>query len=131
MSDAIDTVTAYLDAWVEGDVEKGTSFYSDEIKCVLSGRSPVSGTYEGKVAFKRGYIDRVLEITGGRWSVDGYDAVYGDGNQAIALVHETFEVDGKSPLSGRRIAIYTVDDGKIVEMEAYDQDQYAVDELLS
>jgi ketosteroid isomerase-like protein len=131
MSDAVDTVIQYLDAWVAGDVERGTSFYSDDIRCHLSGRSPVSGTYQGKSEFRRGYIDRVLEITDGRWSVDGYDGVYGTGDTAVALVHETFERDGKPPLSGRRIAIYKVRDGKIVDMEAYDQDQYSVDELLS
>jgi ketosteroid isomerase-like protein len=124
-------VKAYLDAWVDGDVEKGTSFYSENIRCVLSGRSPVSGTYEGNDAFRTGYIDRVLEITAGNWTVDGYDGVYGDDEIAVALVHETFEVEGKPPLSGRRIAIYTVRDGKIVDMEAYDQDQYAVDALLT
>lgn len=131
MSQAVETVKQYLDAWVAGDVEKGTSFYTDDIRCVLSGRSPVSGTYEGKQSFREGYIDRVLEATNGRWSVDGYDGVYGDDETAVALVHETFEVDGKPPFSGRRIAIYTVRDGRIVDMEAYDQDQYSVDQLFT
>jgi ketosteroid isomerase-like protein len=131
MSDAINVVRSYLDAWIEGDVEKGTSFYSDDVRCYLSGRSDVAGEYIGKDVFRQGYVDRVLAITDGRWSVDSVDGIYGEGDQVVALVNETFQRDGHAPHSGRRIAIYTVTDGKITAMEAYDQDQYTVDELMS
>jgi ketosteroid isomerase-like protein len=131
-NDGVGVVRDYLDAWVDGDVEKGTSFYADDIVCHLGGRSPVSGTYRGKQEFREGYVNRVLEITEGKWTVTGYQDIAASDERVYVVVNERFERAGHEPVEGERVAIYDVNEaGKIRTMWAYDTDSYAVDQLLS
>jgi ketosteroid isomerase-like protein len=122
----------YLNAWIEGDVEKGFSFYTDDLVAEIHGQSEVAREYRGRDDFRKGFVERVLEITGGKWFITHVEDVLASDNRVMGLVGERFEREGRQALETTVIAIYKInDDGKIYDMRVWDDDPYAADEFFA
>src|SRR5437762_2914176 len=81
----------YVGAWLKGDVEKGTSYYADDMIVYVAGNNALADTYRGKEAFLRNYIDRVFQITGGKWSITGVEDILASEERGALIVTERFE----------------------------------------
>jgi ketosteroid isomerase-like protein len=124
-------VQGYLDAWISGDAEKGKSYFADDVVAYVSGTHHLSGTYHGVDDIMTRYIEPVVAMTEGNWAVVSVEDVLSSETRAIAMVTERFQRPGREPLESERLAIYDIEDGKIVRLSAYERDQAAVDAYFS
>jgi len=101
---------------------------TDDVRWHNPGRGPISGDYEGIDQVIQ-YFARVLELTGGTFSLELHDVLAND-EHAVALMTTRGERAGKQ-LTYNTVNVYHFRDGKITEMWSYPADQYAVDEFWS
>jgi uncharacterized protein len=135
MADALhenrELVRGYLDAWISGDTVKGRSYFADDVVAYVSGMHHLSGTYRGVDEIMTKYIEPVIDMTQGNWSVVSVEDICPSETRAIAMVTERFQRPGREPLVTERLAIYDIEDGKIIALSAYERDQAAVDAYFS
>jgi uncharacterized protein len=116
-------------AFQRGDLEAlQNTYFADDIRYHVSGRSPISGTYEGAAQVIALFV-RLFELTGGNLSIDLHDAV-GNDEHAVALFTIRAEREGNR-LADNAVLITHIQDGKATEMWIQAADQYAVDEFWS
>lgn len=122
---SIQTLNEYNDAWKRGDLEAGAGFYAEDIVVHMGGLGPLSGDYLGRDAFLENWVKRVEEYTDS-WTVEGQEVlISGDDGVSIAVnVHWT---RGEREITTRRVAVYRIEDRKIVESWYADSDGAAVD----
>jgi len=114
-------------AFQRGDLEAlQSTYFADDIRYHISGRSPVAGTYEGG-AQVIGLFVRLFELTGGTLSIDLHDVVAGD-EHAVALFTVRGEREGKR-LADNEVLTSHIRDGKSIETWIQAGDQYAADEF--
>jgi uncharacterized protein len=114
-------------AFQRGDLDAlQNTYFADDIRYHVSGRSPVSGTYEG-AAQVIGLFVRLFELTGGTLTIDLHDAV-GNDEHAVALLTVRAEREGKR-LDDNQVLITHMRDGKATETWIQASDQYAADEF--
>jgi ketosteroid isomerase-like protein len=125
----LDVMRRYIDAARRGDWETGLGYLADDVVLRVPGRSALAGEHRGRDAV-RGYIDAALGLShGGRVEVELVDMLAGDERVAL-IVRERFHRHGGIVEIGRT-NVYRVLDEKIVEVWIFEEDQYAVDELLA
>ena len=103
-------------------------FFTDDVRWHVSGRSPLAGHYEGPEQVIQ-YFARVLELTGGTFSIDLHDVLAND-EHAAALITIRGERAGKQ-LNDNTVLTYHIRDGKVAEVWGHATDLYAVDEVFS
>lgn len=119
----------YIDAWMAGDVETAIGCYADDVVLHIEGNHPLAGVYRGKQAV-RGYIDKLVEVTGGNVQlVKPYGVLVND-TQAVDMVRSRFR-RGDKTLELNRTVVYRLHEGKIREFWVHDDDQEAVDEFFA
>jgi ketosteroid isomerase-like protein len=121
----------YVEAWIQGDVEKGESFYAEDMIVQIAGRNPLAGTYRGRAEYERSVIDRLMKFSDGKWFILSIEYILASEDRVMALVHERMETPTHGALDFSVIVIYKVKDGKFIEMSVWDVDQYAVDEFYA
>jgi ketosteroid isomerase-like protein len=121
-------MAAYAAAWEGGDPERAWSFYADDVVMRLPGRGSLAGEHRGRVAVIAA-IQALLARTGdSSVEVEVLDRlVSGD---RVAMVLREATVRGEERLVLRRVNLYRIVDGKIVDIDIYEANQYEVDEFF-
>jgi uncharacterized protein len=120
-------IRRYCEAWSTGDVPTIIDCYHDDLVLHYFGRSPLAGEHRGKAA-ALAVLARVQQLTSRRL-LEIHDVLVSE-NHAGVLTREQLERDDRR-LETRRVLVYHIRDGKLVEGWIYDDDQRAVDELWS
>ena len=116
----------YCDAWRAGDLARLIGSYHDEFTLHYFGESPLAGTHRGKAsalaalgeATRRSGRQLVEIVDAGRPRARGIVAI-----ERVGTSGETTDI--------RRVLLYRVRDGQLVECWLYDEDQRLVDRLWS
>jgi ketosteroid isomerase-like protein len=118
-------MVAYLDAWSRGDPEGAFALYADDVVMRLPGRTPEAGTHSGREAVAASIRSLLGRLDGLEVEVRAIETAFGP-TRAFILVHERGK-RGDAVLDIRRVNTYRVRNGKIVEIEIFEGDQYDVD----
>jgi ketosteroid isomerase-like protein len=127
---AKDILRDYHDAWSSGDIEKGCSFYADNLVVHMGGTHPaLSRDFHGAKDFLENWVNKVAAYTD-NWIVGGeagHDQVIADSDNAILImVHEIWS-RGDKRVRTDRLAAYRFENEKIVECWFCDMRQSEVD----
>ena len=125
----LELLHAYHDAWEQGDVDKGVSFYAPDIVVHMGGASPLAGEYRGRDEFVAQWIERVAQYTDS-WIVRGNDILLVGDDGIVLMVHEYWSRGSRS-VETDRLGIYLFKDNMISECWFSDMDQAAVDDFFS
>jgi uncharacterized protein len=126
---ALATLQQFMHAMTVGDMDTARSLLADDFVCYEAGGLPYSGTYHTPDGFfgLAGRIFGAMELT------PGPDVQFlRDGDTIGARFRLTFtsrETGEKAEMSF--VEVYTVRDGKIVELDVYYKDPSAVTALLA
>ena len=117
-------------AFQRGDMEAlQTRYFADDIRYHVSGRSPVSGDYEG-TAQVLGLFGRLFELSGGTLRIELHDVVAND-EHGVALFTLHAEREGRQLDDNEVLVSHATADSKAAEIWTQAGDQYAVDEFWS
>jgi uncharacterized protein (TIGR02246 family) len=119
-------VRAAYDALAAGDIDAATALFAEDAVLHVPGRSPNTGTYEGREAIL-GFIGHAFALTGGTLQLQVH-RVLADDEVAVALTTYTAtRPDGRPPLENNLAHVIVMRDGLITESWFHTRDQYAVD----
>ena len=121
-----DLITTYLTAARSGDWATAYGFFADDLRIRIPGRSEWAGERVGKQHAIE-YIDTAIDRHAGKVEVELVDMLASD-ERVVLIVRERFL--GGTPVEILRANAYTVRDGRIVAIDIFEGDQYAVDELV-
>jgi ketosteroid isomerase-like protein len=122
---ADEVLRSYAAAWERGDREAAFSHYAADVVMRLPGRSPEAGAHRGRTAVVA-CIRRLLErVDGLEVEVEVLDRLT-SGERVALLLRERARRGGET-LDIRRVNLYRVRDGRIVEIDVFEADQYQVD----
>lgn len=128
---APEVISAIAKAWARGDADEVFSFYAEDVILRIPGRSGLAGTHVGRAAVTAtmlAYVDRTKDED---VAVEVLDVLVSDeADGRVALVFNEMLGEGVEQRTFRRVLIYRIQDDKILEMDAYEANQYAVDEFL-
>jgi ketosteroid isomerase-like protein len=116
-------------AFATGDMATLDELFADDIVWHVSGRSPMSGDFEGKEAVLA-YFGRLAQETGGNFRIEIHDMLAND-EHVVALTTANAERQGKSLENAKGVQIFHVRDGKLTESWFHSGDQYGDDEFFS
>lgn len=122
---SIQTLNEYNDAWKRGDVEAGAGFYAEDIVVHMGGLGPLSRDYRGREDFLENWVKRVEEYTDS-WEVEGQEVLI-SGEDGVSIAVDVHWTRGERKITARRVGVYRIEDGKIVESWYADSDGGAVD----
>ena len=124
----------YHDAWSSGDVEKGCSFYADNLIVHMGGTHPVlARDYHGAKDFLDNWIGKVAAYTD-KWIVGGeagHDEVIAAADDAILIMVHEIWTRGDNAVRTDRLAAYRFENEKIVECWFSDMRQADVDTFFA
>ena len=118
---------AGIEAFVKGDASTLAAMIADDAVWHAPGNNPYSGTSTGK--------DQIMARMG-RLAQDGvvisfdiHDMV-GNDEHVVSMVDATFS-KGSNSAHGRQVQVFHVREGRMTEFWGYNEDQAAVDAVLS
>lgn len=124
---AADLIRRYFDA-VRVDPKSTAELYASEATLHYIGRHVLGGVYRGP--------DEILELFrlsreafGGTQRLELHDVLAND-RHAVALLIGSAERDGRH-LEWRRVVVFHLQDGRILEQWIHDSDQHVVEEALA
>jgi ketosteroid isomerase-like protein len=128
LMDASEVMAEYAAAWEAGNAERAWTFYDAEVVMHLPGRGSLAGDHRGRsavIAAIQALLDRTSDSTA---EVEVLDRlVSGD---RVAMVLREVVVRGGERLELRRVNVYRVENGRIVDIDIYEANQYEVDEFF-
>jgi uncharacterized protein len=125
-----DLLREAIAAFQQGDLEAlQNKYFAEDIRFHSSGRSPISGDYEG-VAQVFGLFGRLFELSGGTLSIDLHDVAAND-EHGFALLTVRAEREGRQLADNEVLVAHPNADRKAAEIWIQAGDQYAVDEFWS
>lgn len=131
---AKDILREYHDAWSSGDVEKGCSYYSDNLVVHMGGKHPVlSRDFHGAKGFIEGWVNKVAAYTD-KWIVGGeagHDELICESDDGIVIMVHEIWTRGDKEVRTDRIAAYRFENEQIVECWFCDMRQAEVDAFFS
>jgi ketosteroid isomerase-like protein len=121
------TTRTGIEAFVKGDVATLSAMIADDVVWHAPGSNPYSGTFTGKeeTMTRMGRLAQEGVVI----SFDIHDVV-GNDEHVVAMVDATV-TKGSSSTHGRQVQVFHVRDGKMTEFWGYNEDQAAVDTVLS
>jgi len=120
-----DLVRKGFEAFATGDMATLDQLMADDAKWHASGRTPVSGDFEGKEAIF-GTFARIGQETDSLQQ--DIHAILADDEHAVALVNATLTRGGKT-LTAQQVFVFHVTGGKATEVWVAPLDPYAADEF--
>jgi len=117
----------YADAWLAGDVAALVGCYHDDLVLHWFGDNALAGEHKGRAAALAALAE--LARRANRKVLAVHDVLEGASRGAL-LVRERFERGGRV-LELERVLVFRVQDDRIAECWAYDEDPRALDELLA
>ena len=121
------TARAGIEAFVKGDVATLAAAIADDVVWHAPGNNPYSGTSTGKEE-TMARMGRLAQ-DGVVISFDIHDVV-GNDEHVVSMVDATF-TKGSASTRGRMVQVFHVRDGMMTEFWAYNEDQAAVDAVLT
>ena len=116
-------------AFSTGDMATLNELFADDIVWHASGRSVVSGDFEGKEAVF-GYFGRLVQETGGTFRIEVHDVLANDEHAVALMTSHAARPDGRT-LDDIATQVFHISDGKVTESWFHPGDQYAADEFWS
>jgi uncharacterized protein len=115
-------------AFQRGDMEAlQTTYFAENIRYHIAGRSQVSGTYEG-VGQVLGLFARLFELSGGTLTIELHDVLAND-EHAVALFALRAERNGRQLDDNEILTSHPTADGKAGEVWTVTNDTYGFDEF--
>ena len=111
-----ETLRAYADAWLAGDLEEVLGAYHDDIVLHYMGESPLAGTHSGKEAVF-GVLGQA-SFRASRKLIEVEDVLVGENFGALLAIEDL----GEPPRRVRRVLLYRVEDSRLRECWLYDED---------
>jgi uncharacterized protein len=116
-----------VEAFQRGDLDTVMTLYSNDAVWHLPGKSLLAGDHSGVDAI-RTFLTKAVELTQGSFRLELLDAAYSDTN--IFQWNRITAVRGGRSLEERELLLFTVQDGKIVEVH-HRPEQPALDDFYS
>ena len=116
----------YFDNWHDGNGERATELWADDVVMHYPGRNRFSGKYEGRQSILN-YLEEI-DRRGGSDVIEIY-TVMGNETNAAASYREDLQW-GENTHELYRFNNYRFENGKVVEIWVYEADQHAVDEFF-
>jgi len=104
-------------------------FFAEDVRYHVSGRSPLSGVYDG-VDQVLGLFIHLFELSGGTLSLELHDVLAND-EHAVLLYAISAERDGKQLHRNEVTIAHIGPDGRVTEAWLQSSDQHAVDQFWS
>jgi uncharacterized protein (TIGR02246 family) len=123
--DASEVVAAYASAWNHGDTERAWSYFADDVVMRLPGRGALAGEHRGREAVLAAIRALLARTTDSYAEVHVIDRLAS--NDRVALVLREIATRGDKRLEHRRVSVYRVANGQIVDIDIYEANQYEVD----
>jgi ketosteroid isomerase-like protein len=122
----LDLVRKGYAAFSAGDAATLSVLMSPDVVHIVAGSSPLSGPHKGIEAVLTMY-GQLAELSAGTIKVDLQDVVSDGGNRVIAIHRSSgTRPDGRS-LSMQEALLFTISDGKVVEIQDFFADIEAQD----
>jgi ketosteroid isomerase-like protein len=123
---SLSVINEYNAAWERGDRDAGIALYAEDLIVHMGGVGQLAGVYRGRESWIRDWVERVAAYTD-TWDVsdDKEFLLIGD-DGVLLLVHVVWTRGGRR-LETDRLALYRIDDGRIVECRYSDMRQAEVD----
>jgi len=123
--DPIDTVRRYAEAWQANDIDTVLALYDDDFTLHYFGDSPLAGDHAGKDAATRVLFEATRRS---ERQLERIEDVLGGDTFAALVAREAL---GDPPRVVRRVFLYRVRNGRLIECWLFDEDQRFVDRLWS
>jgi uncharacterized protein len=115
-------------AFMRGDMEAlQNTYFAEDIRYHVAGRSQVAGTYEG-VGAVLGLFARLFELSGGTLNLELHDVVAND-DHTVALFAIRAERDGQKLDDNDILTAHITPDGKAAEVWTVSNNTYVFDEF--
>ncbi|MGE3600849.1 MAG: nuclear transport factor 2 family protein [Dehalococcoidia bacterium] len=125
-------ITDYFDAWARGDVKTGESFWSDDFVAYQAGHSAFAGKFNGPKELHERWVEPLLKLTDGRWTVLGKPEIILSGDDGVVVIAKEYMIrEGKGRIDTEKLVVYTMRGDKITSCRMYDGDQGAIDDFWS
>ena len=124
----VQVMTDYIAAMSRGDFEAGFDYFADDIVGYVPGRSSLAGERRGRAAVE-GYIREVIAHTRGKVSVELLEMLVGKHMSRLMVLERLGDDEHRVEI--RRVNVYRVERGKIVEIRIFEGDQYLMDEFTA
>ena len=118
----------YAAAWEAGDAERAWTYYANDVVMHLPGRGSLAGDHRGRsevIAAIQALLARTSDLS---VEVEVLDRLV-SGNRVAMVLKEAVERGG-TRLELRRVNVYRVEDGKIVDIDIYEANQYEIDDFF-
>lgn len=125
----MDTVRRGYAAFASGDMETLMTLYSDDAVHIVPGSSKVSGAHKGKDSIM-GLYGALFELSNGTMQLS-LDHLLSDGGDRVMSIHtSSLEKDGETVTQTESL-LFTLVDGKVVEIQDFFADIALNDRLFS
>ncbi len=115
-------------AFANRDMATLRDVFAEDAVWHFPGRSPLAGDHRGVDAILQ-FLGKLMQLSGGTFKVEARDVLVSD-RHAVALQHATGTRNDKT-LDITACQLFTIRDGKVVEIRGYYSDQYALDDFWS
>jgi ketosteroid isomerase-like protein len=129
VQDNLDLVRRGYAAFGAGDADTLLELFSPDIVQTVPGSSALAGSHKGAQNVLALY-GRLAELSGGTIRVELEDALSDGGDRVITVHQVTAERDGET-YSAREVLLFTIVDGKVVEIQDFLADIEANDSFWS
>jgi ketosteroid isomerase-like protein len=114
------------EAFSKGDLDSVAKLFAPDIRWYVSGRSRVSGTYNGQEE-TFAFFGRLMELSDFTFAVSIHDLIASD-DHVVVLVSESATRNGKSLVSDD-VHVWHLADGRATEFWGVSKDQHEVEEF--
>ena len=115
-------------AFSGGDMDTLRRLFSDDAVWHVSGRSRLSGDYQGADEIL-GYFRQTMELTEGNFQVELHDVVAND-NHVVGLHHASGQ-RGDKRLESNEALVFHLRDGRVTEVWQLFEDPYQAEDFFS
>ena len=122
------TVIEFLTSVKVVDLEKKGQLLSSEVNWSQPGNNEISGLKRSQQEVF-GMVGKMFEISGNTLQLDAYQSISLNGNRVACLLHWMAEKPSGEKLDVYNIDIYTVEHGKICDVEIFSADQAQEDDF--
>jgi len=125
-NDNAELIQSGYEAFSKGDMETVAKLFASDIRWNISGRSQISGTYNGHDEVFA-FFGKLMEMTDNTFSVSIHDLLASD-DHVVVLVTESGTRNGNS-IESDEVHIWHLDNGQATEFWGIPKDSYKVDEF--
>ncbi len=125
----LETVRKGYAAFGSGDMDTLMSLYHDDAVHIVPGASQISGAHKGKENIL-GLYGRLFELSGGTMRLQLEHVLSDGGNRVVSIHTSSLEKDGET-ITQTEALLFTLVDGKVVEIQDFFGDIALNDRLFS